>query len=246
MLIFWSFFGWEAIASLAPEFKNPKKDIVRATWGALVIVGIVYLGSAIAVIGTHSYSTGIGRVDEAMNSSSLVQVMTKATGVHGGYATAFVALVICLGTTNAFVAGISRLGYSLAHEKLAPSWLDYRNEKHSTPSHAIMFVGAFAAIGLLLTYVFEIGMNTLVYIPNSLGIATYIIGALAGVKLLKSTLGKVMAGMTSLTCLAAYPFVGTFIQIPIIVGVCCVGYVYWRGKNGSQAVQTKIDDENPR
>ncbi|GMA52545.1 hypothetical protein GCM10025857_39020 [Alicyclobacillus contaminans] len=33
MMIFWSFFGWEAITSLAPEFRDARRDIVRATWG---------------------------------------------------------------------------------------------------------------------------------------------------------------------------------------------------------------------
>ncbi len=31
MLIFWSFFGWEAIASLEPEFHRPERDVMRAT-----------------------------------------------------------------------------------------------------------------------------------------------------------------------------------------------------------------------
>ncbi|UFJ40332.1 amino acid permease [Brevibacillus humidisoli] len=228
MLIFWSFFGWEAITSLAPEFQNPKRDIVRATIGAVIIVGIVYVGSAVAVIGTHSYSIGTDTINQSMNHASLVQLITLTTGVNGGYATAIVALIICLGTTNAFVAGISRLGYSLAEEKMAPSWLYWMNEKYSTPSRVIFFVGVVAIGGLTMTYAWEIGLEQLVYIPNSLGIATYILGALAGVKLLPSNMEKGMAGFTCLVCSLAYPFVGVFIQIPIVVAVGCFLYVYGR------------------
>ncbi|UHA71769.1 APC family permease [Paenibacillus sp. 481] len=228
MLIFWSFFGWEAISSLAPEFKHPERDLVRATLGALIIVGVLYFGAAVAVIGTQAYTAGSGAEQEAANSASFIQVMVKTTGVHGGYATAVVALLICIGTTNAYVAGISRLGYSLAQSKVAPSWLDYRHGKYLTPTRAVVFVGAVALLGLVITYIFKVGLNTLIHIPNSLGIATYVLGAMAGAKLLRARFEKWMAAVTSTICLLAYPFVGAFIQIPIVVGVCCVAYVFWR------------------
>ena len=71
MLIFWSFFGWEAIASLAPEFHHPERDVIRATWGAVVIVGVLYFGIALAVVGTHSYAVGQQSMAQAMNNASL-------------------------------------------------------------------------------------------------------------------------------------------------------------------------------
>lgn len=228
MLIFWSFFGWEAISSLAPEFHRPERDIMRSTWGAIVIVGVLYFGISLAVIGTHSYSTGQNVLDQAMNNASLAQVMTNTVGVNGAVVTAIVALIICLGTTNAFVASISRLAYSLAHEKLAPSWLDHIHAGRATPQRAVLLAGGLAGIGLLTTYVFNLSMTELVLVPNSLGIATYILGTAAGVKLLKSRIGKIASGAACLLCLSAYPFVGTAIWIPITVGVGCILYVAWR------------------
>lgn len=47
--------------------------------------------------------------------ASLAQVMLNTIDKSGAVVTAVIALVICLGTTNAFVASISRLAYSLAH-----------------------------------------------------------------------------------------------------------------------------------
>ncbi|WP_245632870.1 APC family permease [Alicyclobacillus kakegawensis] len=228
MLIFWSFFGWEAIASLAPEFHRPERDVTRATWGAVVIVGVLYFGIALAVIGTHSYVTGQQSMAQAMNNASLAQVMANTIGGSGVVATAVLALVICLGTTNAFVASISRLAYSLSHERLAPAWFDHVNEQRSTPQRAVLLVGALAGIGLVVTYVFNLSMSQLVYIPNSLGIATYILGTAAGVRLLRAWIGKVCAGVACVLCLVAYPFVGAFIQIPMVVAVLCIGYLLWR------------------
>ncbi|MCL6633214.1 MAG: amino acid permease [Alicyclobacillus herbarius] len=231
MLIFWSFFGWEAIASLAPEFHDPERDVMRATWGAVAIVGVLYFGIALAVIGTHSYVVAHQSIAQEMNNASLAQVMAKTIGGSGAMVTAVIALVICLGTTNAFVASISRLAYSLAHEKLAPAWFDHVNEQRSTPQRAVLLVGMLAGVGLIVTYVFNISMSELVYIPNSLGIATYILGTAAGVRLLRSWIGKVCAGIACALCLVAYPFVGTFIEIPMMVAVLCIGYVLWRTRH---------------
>lgn len=231
MLIFWSFFGWEAIASLAPEFHHPKRDVMRATWGAVLIVGVLYFGIALAVVGTHSYATGQQSMTQAMNNASLAQVMADAIGQSGAVATAVVALVICLGTTNAFVASISRLAYALSHEKLAPAWFDHIHDERSTPQRAVLLVGVLATGGLVVTYVFHLSMSQLVYIPNSLGIATYILGTAAGVRLIRWWLGKVCASVACAMCVAAYPFVGDFIAIPIVVAVLILGYVLWRTRH---------------
>ncbi|MGM0890336.1 MAG: APC family permease [Bacillota bacterium] len=231
MLIFWSFFGWEAISSLAPEFKNPRrKNILISTVGAIIIVGILYIGIAFAVIGTNSYSTGTESINEAMNHASLSEVVKKGIGTNGSWATGILAFSICLGTLNAFVASMSRLGYSLAKDNIAPFWLSKVNEKYSTPGRAVLVVGGIAGVGLLTSYIFKIGLEQLVFIPNSLGIATYIVGAAAGVKLIKHLLGKIFAMLACTLCLIAYFFVGSFLLIPILVSVCCFSYLYIKNK----------------
>ncbi|WDL98386.1 APC family permease [Alicyclobacillus sp. ALC3] len=230
MLIFWSFFGWEAIASLAPEFHHPKRDVMRATWGAVIIVGVLYFGIVLAVIGTHSYSVGEQTIAQAMNNASLAQVMKESIGKSGAEVTAVIALVICLGTTNAFVASISRLAYSLSHRKLAPAWFDHINEQRPAPQRAVLLVGGLAGSGLIITYLFNLSMSKLVYVPDSLGIATYILGTAAGVRLIQSRTGKACACIACILCIVAYPFVGVFIEIPIVVAVLCIGYVLWRSR----------------
>lgn len=129
------------------------------------------------------------------------------------------------------MASISRLAYSLAHERVAPSWFDHINKDRSTPQRAVLLVGTLAGIGLIITYVFHLSMSQLVYIPNSLGISTYILGTAAGIRLIRSMIGKVSAGIACALCLIAYPFVGTSIEIPIIVAVLCIAYVVWRTRS---------------
>jgi amino acid efflux transporter len=231
MLIFWSFFGWEAISSLAPEFKKPRKrNIMFSTWGAICIVGILYIGIALAVVGTQSYTLGGTSTEQALNNASLAEVVRKVIGLNGAWITGIVALTICLGTTNAFIAGISRLGYSLAHDKLAPKWLDKYDHKNSVPYRSVLLVGLFSIVGVVVSFIFNISLDQLVFVPNSLAIATYVIGTAAGVKLIKHKLGKVLALLSCILCLAAYPFIGTSMVIPITVVMICLSYITWRKK----------------
>lgn len=228
MLIFWSFFGWEAISSLAPEFKEPReKNILAATWGAILIIGILYIGIALAVIGTHSYGTG--DASQVLNNASLAEVVRKVTGTNGAWIAAVVAFTICLGTNNAFIAGVSRLGYSLAHHKVAPKWLDHLDDD-SVPRHSVLLVGLFAIIGLTISYIFHISLSNLVLVPNSLAIVTYVIGTAAGVKLLHHIISKIAAFTSCIFCLAAYPFIGTSVAIPVVAIISCLSYMIFRDK----------------
>lgn len=56
-LIMWSFTGWETVTNLAGEFRNPRRDLKRATTLALVVVSALYLAVAttsVAVLGPQA------------------------------------------------------------------------------------------------------------------------------------------------------------------------------------------------
>src|SRR5204862_5434049 len=54
-LIFFAAFGWEAIAQLSAEFRDPRRDVLRATAISVAIVTALYVGVAVATIGTGTY-----------------------------------------------------------------------------------------------------------------------------------------------------------------------------------------------
>ncbi|PRT04727.1 APC family permease [Bacillus wiedmannii] len=220
LLIFWSFFGWEAIASLAPEFKSPKKrNIILSTGFAIVIIGVLYIGIALSVIGTKSYHIN------ADNTTALVLVIKQTLGDQFAWIIGFVAFIICLGTTNAFIASIGRLGYSLGKEEVAPRYLARINKKRETPTNAVKVVGFIAFVGLLISFGFHISIDKIVLIPNSLGIVTYIVGTAAGMKLIKNKLGKIFSIVAFTCCVAVYPFIGGVILIPVAVSFICLCYI---------------------
>src|SRR5687768_15620671 len=106
MLIFWSFMGWEAIAHLAEEFRNPRRDMIRAATVAAVVVGVLYFAVAFVLIGAGIFHQDTGK------NAPLVEMAQRLYGSAGRIFTGVLAAVICLGTMNAYMAGLSRLGYS--------------------------------------------------------------------------------------------------------------------------------------
>ena len=55
-LLVWAFAGWEAVTSLSAEYRNPARDIGRATGIAIAVISVLYLGIAfatVAVLGDH-------------------------------------------------------------------------------------------------------------------------------------------------------------------------------------------------
>jgi amino acid efflux transporter len=191
VMVFFSCFGWEAITHLSAEFRDPARDAVRATLLAVAAVTVVYLGTAFAVIGTHAY--GSPELDRVSVVSLFGTSAARDVGV-------VVALLITAGTVNAFVAATSRLGYALFP---ALSGLNRRG----TPAAAVCTVGGIALVAVGLAVWRGWGAEAYVTLPSSLGLTVYVVGCLAGVRLLR---GWARAGalVSAIACAVIVPFAG--------------------------------------
>lgn len=218
VLIFYAFFGWEAIAQLSAEFEHPERDLLRSTWLSVGIITLLYLGVAIAIIGTGTYGT------QALNRVAVAHLLGDSLGFGVGGIAAALAFIIALGTTNAYMAATSRLGYALARDGAFPAWLEPLNAQ-GVPARAILVVGVYALAGFVLAYTLGWNADTLLFIPNSLGIATFIVGTAAGVKLLKGK-ARWLAAVSFLLCIAVFLFAGGSIFLPI--GVALIAFAYQR------------------
>lgn len=78
----------------------------------------------------------------------------------------------------------------------------------------------------------EFSIDRIVLIPNSLGIITYIVGTVAGMKLIKNKLGEIFSIVAFTCCIAVYPFIVGVILIP--VAVAFLGLCYLRFSSRSK------------
>jgi amino acid efflux transporter len=216
VLVFFAFFGWEAITHLSSEFRDPARDVPIATVITFVVVTTLYLAVALAVVGTRSYGT------PAVDRTAVAELVGRSVGVSAERTAGLAALLITLATNNAFVAATSRLGYALAREQALPRPLGRLNDR-GVPTIAVLVVAAIAGGGLAVAYVRELGAEDFLIVPNSSVIIVYIGAMAAGVRLLERR-ARILAAVALLLCLAMVPFVHASLLIPAGVGSAALVY----------------------
>ncbi|HEX9039201.1 MAG TPA: amino acid permease [Ktedonobacterales bacterium] len=224
VLLFFAFSGWEAIAPLAAEFRRPRHDIPRATiWGVAIVSGL-YLAIAATTVGAHVYGKpGVDNVSVALLFSG---GFSGALGASASAIAGVIAVIVCLGTINAFVAGAARMAYALAHEHAAPEWLGALDVR-GTPTPGVWLIGLFAAGGIILTYFANLSLDFWLALPNTLVLLTYILGMAAGVRLLRGA-GRALSIATLLMCLAVLPFTGLALGPALLIALVAIVYRWQR------------------
>lgn len=209
IVLFFAFAGWEAVSHLVGEFRDPNKDVNRAVTATIVIVTLLYVGTTAAVVLTGTY--GSNEVDHV----AIGLLLQDALGGNAAIAAALVALVISLGTTNAFIAGVSRLGYSLAKTQWLPRPAAYVS-KSSLPVGGVLAVALIALAGIGVAWLQQWGTEVLIVVPSTLIVAVYLLAAVAGVKLLRGAGRAAAIATVALTALVVPSALG-HVAIPLIV-----------------------------
>jgi len=227
VMVFFSCFGWEAITHLSAEFRDPARDAVRATLLAVAAVTVVYLGTAFAVVGTGAYGS------DALDRVAVVSLFGSSFAREIGVV---VALLITAGTVNAFVAATSRLGYALFP---ALGRLNTRG----TPAAAVLAVGGIALAAVVLALTRGWGAEAYVTLPSSMGLTVYVVGCLAGVRLLH---GWARAGalVSALACAAIVPFAGGALWAQLAIAAVALTF-YARSRTKASASSSRRKPSRP-
>jgi amino acid efflux transporter len=202
--LFWAFVGWEAITPLAEEFRNPDRDLVRASVLGVVLVATLYLALAVVTIGTRAYGAGPSGLPPfaLMGAKAFGSRAVPIIGLVGGILT-FLPL-------NAYVAGTSRLVYALARSGDLPSWAGALHPVTKAPHRALMVLGLLSAIAFEVAHRYQLGISSLLPLSTSSFLATYVLSMAAAVRLLKG-FPAALAVVSLVGCLVILPFVGALV-----------------------------------
>ena len=223
LLIFWSFLGWEAIAHLAEEFRNPKRDMVRSAIAAAVIVGVFYLAVSFVLIGV-----GVFKISSGQNAP-LVMMAQQMFGDTGRIFTGVLAAVICLGTMNAYMAGLSRLGYSLARDGDLPRFLASLDSASGTPKNSVLFLLFLNCLALVIQFIFHLPLRFFFLIQNVAFLLLYVLGCLSAARLLRGQRAAVCAAyFAAAICLLILPFASGLLLYPAIIASIAVARVLYK------------------
>lgn len=169
------------------------------------------------MVGTGTYGTS--EVDRI----AVGGVLGDSFGFSAVAGAGLLAIVISLGTTNAFVASVSRLGYALGRDGWLPSSQTSRLNAHNVPHISVLTVGAIGASGLVVALIWKLGTEDLVTIPSSLVLTTYLIGMAAGIRLLNGR-ERALAWVAFGLCALVTPFASAYVAVPILVATAALMY----------------------
>jgi len=176
-ILVWGFAGWEAVSSLSGEYRDPRRDVPRATVIAVVVVGFLYLSVA---------ATSVLVLGPALAASQAPLADLLAVGVGGPVRaiTAVVAVLLTIGAVNAYLAGASRLGVALARDGALPARVV------GTPRRSLAFVTAGGFASVLL----PVDFHTVMLLVTGCFTLVYVLGTAAALKLLPAGWSRVAAG----------------------------------------------------
>ena len=176
-----SFVGWEAVAPLTTAFRDPARQLTRVVAIALAVTSALYLGLAVVTIGV----LGPG----AATFVPLADLLQRAIGPAGTAAAAATAVVLTLGSVNAYInGGAVMAGYltrprRVGSERVGSERVGSAGEAPPAP----WFLATVAASGLLLITLYGFGVVSpaaLVAIPTTLFLAVYLGSMVSAVRVL--------------------------------------------------------------
>ena len=177
-ILIWLIIGWEAMAQLAGEFRDPARDLPRAMALAFVVITVLYVGLAVATIVTAA--TRDSRVP-------LADLMAVGFGGAGRHATAVLAVALTMGTMNIYTGAAARLAAALAQERALPAWLGGDAEL-SIPRRPLVALGATAAV-LLSALAAGVGNTSdLIRATSACFIVVYVLALASAVRMLTGIL----------------------------------------------------------
>ena len=166
-----SFVGWEAVAPLTTRFANPQRQLPPVIAIALAVTTALYLGLAVATIGV----LGPG----AATSVPLADLLGRAVGSAGPGVAAVAAVILTIGTVNAYVTGAA----TMARQLLADDTADGGRPARAAPG----FLAAIAAAGVLLITLYGLRLASvaaLVTVPTALFLAVYLASMVSAARVL--------------------------------------------------------------
>jgi amino acid efflux transporter len=176
-VLVWGFAGWEAVASLAGDYRDPRRDVPRATGIAVAVVGVLYLGLATTSVLVLGPATG-------RSQAPLSDLLAVALGEQARVVTAVVAVLLTVGAMNAYYAGGSRLGAALARDGALPSWLARGGGPGQVPRRSIAFVTVASTLSLVVAVVLDLGLTPLMLLVTGCFTLVYVLGTASALRLL--------------------------------------------------------------
>jgi len=139
-LIFFAYIGFEDIANIAEEVKEPQKNLPKGIIYSIIITTILYCLTALSVVSIADYNI------IADSEAPLNYVAKVAIGPIGGIIMSLIALFATANTVLIMLIVTSRMMYGMARDKALPESLSKISSTFRTPAISVLLTMIFAII----------------------------------------------------------------------------------------------------
>ena len=139
-VIFFVFIGFDIVATMAQETKNPQRNMPIGILGSLAVCTVLF------VLFGHVL-TGLANYTEFKNSAAPVAIAIEKTPY--AWLSSAVILAILIGYTSVILVdllGQSRVFFSMSRDGLLPPVFSRLHPKFNTPFQSTLLLGSFIAV----------------------------------------------------------------------------------------------------
>ena len=147
--VFFAYIGFDAISTTAEECKNPKKDLPRSMFYALLITTILYVLVSLVLTGMVPYDQ-LGVADPLAFVFTQLH-LTKLSGIIAVSAVVAMASVLLV-----FQLGQPRIWMSMSRDGLLPPIFARLHPKYRTPGFSTIVTGVIVALPSLFMNLTEV------------------------------------------------------------------------------------------
>ncbi|OWK29512.1 amino acid permease [Sphingomonas dokdonensis] len=138
-IIFFAFYGFDAIATAAEETKNPARDLSIGIVGSMVLCVLIYMAVAACAIGALTYTSF------ANSPEPLALILRELQHPWAARYLAISAVIALPTVILAFFYGQSRIFFVMARDGLLPRSLAQVSQRGS-PTRVTLFTAAIVAV----------------------------------------------------------------------------------------------------
>jgi amino acid transporter/nucleotide-binding universal stress UspA family protein len=143
-IVFISFLGFEIIATVAGEIKDPGRIIPLSMILSVVLVTILYVVVMLV-------STGVIPFESLGDSPIPVSdVAVTYLGSAGVVAIVFAAIIAAISSSNSSILAASRVIYAMGRDGVVTDWFNVSHPRFYTPHRAIAATGGVTALLILV------------------------------------------------------------------------------------------------
>jgi amino acid efflux transporter len=235
-VLMWGFAGWEAVTSLAADFRRPARDLPRATAIALVIVSVLYLALAAATVLVLGPAAGT-------TQAPLASLLSIGVGGNVKVITAVAAVLLTLGAMNAYFAAGAKTGAALGRDGALPAWLAQGSKAGEVPRRSLAVVCVLSALALGIVAVTGAGPKQAALVTTGSFVLVYIAGTAAAVRLLPRRSWARRAAAVAFAAVVVLLVVTGFYAL-WAVGIAVAALVY-QARRPAQAVPVTTARQQP-